>query len=130
MSFTSSFCSFILDHEISTSTLQYHPPLLDVRSYIPSLSFTRITLIIIPSPKGIMKSAVPLPYIFDVRKSQRVAGQKPNSRQSPVEWGQTLYVPTSIHPSVCPSIHPSVPFSWPSDPFCWSLVLFNERRDG
>ena len=29
------------------------------------------------SPTGIMRSAVPLPYLFDVVKSQKVAGQQP-----------------------------------------------------
>ena len=48
------------------------------------------------SPKGIMRSAVPLPCFFDVEKSQRVAGQRHQEGTK------------SCRNSVCLSIHPPI----------------------
>ena len=47
-----------------------------------------------------MRSAVPLPCFFDVIKSQKVAGQRP--QQGTVEWGEI--------PSIRPPAHLSVPY--------------------
>ena len=47
---------------------------LPTRELTPGLSDV---LLFNQSPKGIMRSAVPLPCFFDVMKSHRVAGQRP-----------------------------------------------------
>ena len=51
-------------------------------------------------PKGIMRSAVPLPCFFDVVKSQGVAGQRPRQGTKSCRMGRI-----SIHPYVHPSIY-------------------------
>ena len=53
------------------------------------------------SPKGIMRSAVPLPCFFDVVKSQRVAGQRPRQGTKSCRMGRNSVRP-SIHLSICP----------------------------
>ena len=55
------------------------------------------------SPKGIMRSAVPLPCFFEVTKSQKVAGQRPQQGTKSCRMGRNSVHPP-IHPSVrCPS---------------------------
>ena len=46
------------------------------------------------TPKGIMRSAVPLPCLFDVVKSQNVAGQRPRQGTKSCRIGRN-----SVHPS-------------------------------
>ena len=58
------------------------------------------------APKGIMRSAVPLPCYFDVLKSHKVAGQRPQQGTKFCRIGRNS-VCLSVHPSVHPSIcHP------------------------
>ena len=53
------------------------------------------------SPKGIMRSAVPLPCFFDVEKSQRVAGQRPRQGTKSCRMGKySVSVPQSLRVSV------------------------------
>ena len=92
------------------------------------------------TPKGIMRSAVPLPCFFDVVKSQTVAGQRPRQGTKSCRMGRN-----SVRPSVCPSVRPSIrpsfrlppsgwpsdPAGWPSDPSSWpSDPLYGRRTDG
>ena len=51
------------------------------------------------SPKGIMRSAVPLPCFFDVVKSQKVAGQWPQQGRKSCRMGSNFILP-SIHPFI------------------------------
>ena len=62
-------------------------------------------LIFNQSPKGIMRSAVPLPCFFDVVKSQKVAGQRPQQGTKSCRMGRN-----SVHPSARPSARPL--FGW------------------
>ena len=55
------------------------------------------------SPKGIMRSAVPLPCFIDVVKSQKVAGQRPQQGTKSCRMGRN-----SVRPYIRPSIHLSV----------------------
>ena len=55
------------------------------------------------TPKGIMRSAVPLPCLFDVVKSQNVAGQRPRQGTKSCRMGRN-----SVRPSVRTSIRPSI----------------------
>ena len=52
------------------------------------------------TPKGIMRSAVPLPCLFDVVKSQNVAGQRPQQGTKSCRMGRN-----SIRPSIHPFVH-------------------------
>ena len=56
-------------------------------------------------PKGIMRSAVPLPCFIDVIKSQRVAGQQPRQGTKSCRMGRNS-VRTYVRPSVRPPVHP------------------------
>ena len=83
-------------------------PALDMarQSFIPALdmerqSFTNKIKRGNQSPKGIMRSAVPLPCFFDVVKSQTVAGQRPQQGTKSCRMGRN-----SVRPSVHPSNHP------------------------
>ena len=54
------------------------------------------------SPKGIMRSAVPLRCFIDVVKSQRVAGQRPQQVTKFCLMGSNSVHPyMSVHPSIC-----------------------------
>ena len=54
-------------------------------------------------PKGIMRSLVPLPCLFDIVKSQKLAGQEPRQGTKFCRMGKN-----SVPMSICPSIrHPS-----------------------
>ena len=55
------------------------------------------------TPKGIMRSAVPLPCFFDVVKSQRVAGQRPRQGTKSRRRGRNSFCPP-VRPSVCPPL--------------------------
>ena len=55
------------------------------------------------TPKGIMRSAVPLPCFVDVVKLQRVAGQRPRQGTKSCRMGKN-----SVRPSVRPYVRPSV----------------------
>ena len=54
-------------------------------------------------PKGIMRSAVPLPCFFDVVKSQKVAGQRPRQETKTCRMGKN-----SVRPSIPPPISPCI----------------------
>ena len=56
-----------------------------------------------------MRSAVPLPCLFDVVKSQKVAGQRPQQGTKSCRM-----VRNSVRPSVRPFAHPL--FSWSTRP--------------
>ena len=58
------------------------------------------------SPKGIMRSAVPLPCFFDVLKTQRVAGQRPQQGKKSCRMGRNS-VRLSIRQPIRPYTHPS-----------------------
>ena len=58
------------------------------------------------SPKGIMRSAVTLSCLFDVVKSQKVAGQRAQQGKNGVEWGGNS-VRLSANPSCGWSTRPS-----------------------
>ena len=62
-----------------------------------------------------MRSAVPLPCLFDVVKSQNVAGQRPQQGTKSCRMGRNS-VRTYVRP---PSGWPSDPAGWPSDPAGW-----------
>ena len=51
------------------------------------------------SPKGIMRSAVPFPCFFDIVKSQRLAGQRPQQGTKPCRMGGNSVRPSIHHPS-------------------------------
>ena len=51
-------------------------------------------------PKGIMRSAVPLPCLFDVVKSQNVAGQRPRQGTKSCRMGRN-----SVHLSTHTTVH-------------------------
>ena len=53
------------------------------------------------TPKGIMRSAVTVPCFFDVLKSQRVAGQRPQQGTKSCRMGRN-----SVRPSARPSVRP------------------------
>ena len=55
------------------------------------------------SPKGTMRSAVPLPCFFDDVKSQRVAGQWPRQGTKSSRMGRN-----SVNPFVSPSVRLSI----------------------
>ena len=57
------------------------------------------------TPKGIMRSAVPLPCLFDVVKSQNVAGQRPRQGTKSCRMGRN-------------SVRPSAPL-WLALRPCW-----------
>ena len=79
------------------------------------------------TPRGIKRSAVPLPCFFDVVKSQRVAGQRPRQGTKFCRMGRNsvrTYVRTSALPPPSgwpsdPAGLPPDPSSWPSDPAGW-----------
>ena len=56
-------------------------------------------------PVGIMRSAVPLPWFFDVVTSQKVAGQRPQQGTKSCRMGRNSVRP-SAHPLFGWSIHP------------------------
>ena len=58
------------------------------------------------SPRGIMRSAVPLPCFFDVVRSWRVTGLQPQQGTKSCRIGRNSNL--SIRPSVCPPIHLSI----------------------
>ena len=69
-------------------------------------------------PKGIMRSAVPLPCFFDEMKLQRVAGQQPQQGTKSCRMGRN---------SVCPSIRPSPLWlalrpCWLALRLCWQAL--------
>ena len=57
------------------------------------------------TPKGIMRSAVPLPCFFDAVESHRVAGQRPRQGTKSCRMGRNS-VRLSARPSIRPSIRP------------------------
>ena len=58
------------------------------------------------SPRGIMRSAVPLPCFFDVVKSQKVAGQQPRQGTKSCRMGRnSVYL--SARPSVVRLVYPT-----------------------
>ena len=57
------------------------------------------------SPKGIIRSAVPLPCFFDVIKPHRVAGQRIQQGTQSCRMGRNSVCP-SVHPSIYPPVHP------------------------
>ena len=63
-----------------------------------------------------MKSAVPLSCFFDVVKSQKVVGQRPQQGTKSCRMGSN-----SIRPSVCPSAYPF---------FGWSTCPLSKRSEG
>ena len=58
------------------------------------------------SLKGIMRSTVPLPCFFDVKKSHRVARERPRQGTKFCRMGRNSVL-LSIYPSVRPSVCPS-----------------------
>ena len=66
------------------------------------------------TPKGIMRSAVPLPCPFDVVKLPRVAGQRPQQGTKSCRMGRN-----SVHPYV----HPPHLLTGPQAPLAGPLTL-------
>ena len=72
---------------------------------MPSKEGDRVGGVKNQSPKGIMRSAVPLPCFFHVVKSQKVAGQRPRQGTKSCRMGRNSRRPY-VRPSVCPSVCP------------------------
>ena len=67
------------------------------------------------SPKGIMRSAVPLPCFSDVVKSQRVVGQRLRQGTKSCRIGRNSVRP-SVRPSVPPLASPQTLLAGPQTP--------------
>ena len=86
------------------------------------------------TPKGIMRSAVPLPCLFDVVKSQNLAGQRPRQGTKSCRMGRNSVRPSvlpsvrlSFRPFVCPSVRPSVTHSLSSPKFDISPISTDRK---